>query len=171
MDPISIAAGTLGFAFLQEGVKFLWSEAGKILDRYHKRSELADAATVSDPAPAGFDLPTQRTIRFDVVERREQEIRTLLKELALYANGIEPIAPSDDKLLELADSLQRVVVEAYGLDAPMLRVKATVTTEDVGTDGKVVGADLEGVNDVDVETNVRTKKVDGSVTGARIVNR
>lgn len=37
MEPISIAAGTLGATFLKEGIKFLWGQAGKIIDRHHEK--------------------------------------------------------------------------------------------------------------------------------------
>lgn len=171
MELISIAAGTIGAAFLEEGVKFLWAEAAKILDRYHKRREKKDAAEVTDPAPEKLELPAKRRIDFAVVERRQAELKAAIGDLALYASGATPMAVDDRELLAKADALQRLIVEAYGIDAPELRVTANVTAGTV--EDEVIGNELTNVTSGDVYARVDAKRVKkgGKVVGNKIDNR
>jgi len=166
MEPISVLAGSLGVEFLKEGIKFLWSEAGKILDRYQNKNE-KNAATVSGAAPAALGLPDQRTVDFAAVGRSLDAMRAELRSLALYASGADPIALTDREMLVHADALQRLVVEAYGIHAPELSARGHVDADVVEAGGEAIGVDARASHGTFTGT-VDAGTVKGKVTGAKI---
>jgi hypothetical protein len=166
MEPISIAAGTLGAEFLKEGIKFLWSEAGKIMDRYHKKDE-KDAAIVTGSAPAPLGLPERRTLDFAVVGRSIDALRAEIRSLALYVNGADPIAVTDVELLAHADALQRLVVQAYGIHAPELSAAGHVGVDVVETGGQAIGVAARAQRGTFTGT-VDAGTVRGTAIGAKI---
>ena len=167
MDPISIAAGSLGAKFLEEGIKFLWSEAAKILDRYHKRRETKDSGKVNDPAPAGLALPRERTIDFGAVGQRVNDLENAIGSLGIYTSGARPMSPDDRNLLEKADALQRLIAEIYGIPAPKLRVRGESEIDTI--EGNAIVNELTGVDSADVEGKLKSKRVKKGATAT--VNR
>jgi hypothetical protein len=169
MDPVSILAGQLGTEFLKEGIKFLWAEAGKILDRYHKRQE-KDAETVVGEAPAALKLPERRTVNFTVVSRSIDAMRDEMKSLALYANGVDPISLTDLELMTHADTLQRLIVEAYGIDAPELSATGRVRADVVEKGGRAIGVEAHAQSGT-FDGGVDARTVKGTVIGTKIDTR
>ena len=173
MDPISITAGSLGAKFLEEGVKFLWAEAGKILDRYRKRREASSKATdgdlaqLDDPPPAKLELPPVRKIDFALAERREVRLATLRRELSPYFTGVDPFSLEDTRLLARADELQALVAEILGLSPPARGIDSRLRIRTVEEGGSVVGVELSA----DPGTNIRQQSeidiVKGKVTGVK----
>jgi hypothetical protein len=164
MDPISIASGTLGAAFLGEGVKFLWSEAAKILERYHKRAEAERERTIelTDAAPAELQLPATR--QADVARVREHigDLERLTKELALYGVGARPIDAGDAELVTSAEELRALLAKIYAHPSlPSIQSRVAVGTVESG--GSVTG--VRGSSDVRVESVVQADEVRGEVTG------
>ena len=167
MDPISILAGTLGAKFLEEGIKFLWSEAGKILDRYHKRGSGKAEEEITDPAPPELQLPATRRIAFDVVELRAAELERLFGELAVYGAGARPIAAGDATLLRRADELQSIVAEVFGLRPPA-KVDSAIRIDKLEESGTVTGVDVEGVLQNDTRSLIDVKNAAGNITGVKV---
>ncbi len=141
MDPISIAAGTIGAKFLEEAVKFLWAEAGKILDRYHKRKE----GPIDDPAPAELKLPAKRIVDIDAVAKRKNDLIALRGILLAYQEGDQEITPDDPALVDAVQKLLAVVGEVYHQPVPGLVVKGEQIIARLGEKGKATNIDAEGV--------------------------
>src|SRR4051812_12028568 len=172
MEPISIAAGTLGFKFLEEAIKFLWGEAGKILDRYHKRREGSEeSAELNDPAPAALELPAKRTIDFGVVEKRHEDLKRLVGGLYMHAAGFEPVKADDANLLSNADELQALLVDIFGMPSEGLRAKDRVHVDTVAKDGEAIGIEAYNVPNGDLSAHATAKNVKGRNVGVKIDNR
>ena len=163
MEPISILAGTLGAKFLEEGTKFLWSEAAKILDRFHGKKE----PEVDEPAPEPLGLPARRKIDFAAVARISEQLRASGRALSSYGSGFDPISADDDEMLRHADELQRLIVQAYGIDAPELFAHARVKVGVVKSGGSVTGQKIKSAAGEFV-ADVETGDVEGNVTGQDI---
>jgi len=172
MEPISIAAGTLGAAFLTEAIKFLWSEAGKILERYHKRREGKEAAAeVDEPAPEMLELPAKRHIDFAVVERNYDKLRQLAGSLAMQGAGFLPASGDDPAVLKNADELQALLVEIFGLPGEGLRATSRLHVDDVKKGGEATAIDATNVLEGDLRADTTAKSVEGKMTGIKITNR
>jgi hypothetical protein len=172
MEPISIVAGTLGATFLQEGIKFLWNEAGEIIERYHKRKEGGvekGDEEITDPVPVTLqrlEVPDTRRIGFDVVERHVDDLERLYGALGLYASGKKPVMAGDAALLSGADELQLILSEVFQLPRPAA-IDSTIVVGKVGKDGKVVGVDLEGATENDITSRIAARSVEGTITGVK----
>ncbi|HEX6097292.1 MAG TPA: hypothetical protein VF432_13265 [Thermoanaerobaculia bacterium] len=163
MDPISIAAGTIGAKFLEEAVKFLWSEAGKILDRYHKAKEKKEEV-IEEPAPPELKLPARRVIDFDAVRKREDDLLDARDRLTRYYQGHRPIAADDERLVVGVQTLLDLVGEVYRQETPRLLLENRQKIDEVEAGGSVTG----------IRTNMKEGKatseqeigiVKGDVTG------
>lgn len=122
-DPVSLAL--VGSAVLTEGIKFLYGQASKILERRAARKEAekkasAEAAT-SKTEPAQVQLPavfqgqlSSPEVDFDEVERQFQALRVLRGRLLDYADGIVSVDPEDQHLIADVDSLRQVLESIYG---------------------------------------------------------
>ena len=172
MEPISIAAGTLGYAFVSEAIKFLWSEAGKIMERYHKRRESAEKppAELDDPAPAALMLPAKRTIDFAKVERNLPKLQQLIGALAAQGAGFAPVSVEDKTLLSHADELQALLVEIFGLPSEGLRVTAELQVDDVKQGGEAIAIDATNVEQGDLRGKATAKTVEGKLTTVKLTN-
>lgn len=177
MEPISIAAGTLGTTFLKEGIKFLWNQAGKIIDRYHEKkkeeqekgkADIETLARIEEPAPEFVELSPVRTIDFAVVEQKLKELRHLRKELSTYALGDEEITLQNEDMLEYVDQLQRLLSEIFteNVDVPQIKVRQFV--ENVKGEAEITCVEAETITKGAVDVEQRAKNVNGKVVGARI---
>lgn len=167
MELISIAAGTVGAAFLNEAVKFLWSEAGKIMDRYRTRQE-KDAGVVTDPAPAELKLPARRVIDFAVVERRKKELLVSQGLLKGYAEGDLEITPDDQDLVETLRRLLVIVSDIYHEPPRELRIRAEQDIDYVARGGKAENVDATGMDAGSIDATQRSGVVEGTITNVRV---
>lgn len=164
-EPITLAVvGTLA---LTEGIKFLYGQAGEVLKRWRERSNAAkkaeaskDAAQPAAKEPVEVQLPevfegrlSSPELHYDAVERLQEPMTRLRRELSGYADDSEEINTSDENLLQNVDALRRALEAVY-------RQRLTFKGENRPASGPVA----EGRIDVDT--------VEGEVTGvlARTVN-
>jgi hypothetical protein len=173
MDPISIASGTLGAAFLQEGIKFLWSEAGRILERFHKRagSEREHAIELTDPAPAALQFPPTRHADVARVREHAAELERLTKELTLYGIGARSIAATDAEMVSTAEQLRSLLAKIYNLPSALPSIRSLVVVATVHEGGDVVGLRAHDGLSTPVESVVRANQVYGAITGIDLSKR
>ncbi|MFF3227143.1 hypothetical protein ACFYV7_30400 [Nocardia suismassiliense] len=111
-----LSLATLSTVALAESIKFLYDQAGELLLR--RRRTRADSDT--DPAtdvetPPVVAEPEQLPAPdMSQVERFEPELRALRNDLHEYVSGVDPVAPSDERLLQLVDALRRVLETVHG---------------------------------------------------------
>jgi hypothetical protein len=116
-DPLTLAA--VGAVVLNEGVKFLYQQAGEVLKwwRQRKDAEGADAkdeAVVASEVPEAIEAPaTALTIHYNALEQVQQELTRLYGELALYGNGVQEVDPGNARLLGQVDVLRRLMEAVY----------------------------------------------------------
>ncbi|RDI53944.1 hypothetical protein [Nocardia mexicana] len=110
MDALSLAA--LGSVALTEGIKFLYDQAGELLKWRRERTESAGGEDTPPVVAQPEQLPAPDSAQ---VERFETEMRGLRTDLHEYVSGVDPIDPSDEHLLRLADALRRVLESVYGI--------------------------------------------------------
>jgi len=115
VDPLSI--GTLGGEALRLGIQFLYAQAGELLKRRRERGEeegLTETVQITEAEREALeDRPEALTVHFDSLDGLEGEIRELWSALSVYAAGIEPIEPSDRRLLEVAGALRLALERVY----------------------------------------------------------
>jgi len=123
-DPISLAL--LGGTVLTEGIKFLYGQVSKILERRAARKEAAQkegasAAATPKTEPAQIQLPAvfQGQLRspevdFDEVERQHKALLLLRGKLVNYADGAIDVDPNDNDLLANVDALRQLLESIYG---------------------------------------------------------
>jgi hypothetical protein len=140
--PLTLAG--LGSIALSEGVKFLYSQAGELLKRWRDRHDKA-AQSTTPPAqtePADVTLPAvfqgqleKPTIHHDALEKAEEPLRALRKDLSDYADDIEPIDPKNPALLEHIDALRRLLEAVY--QQPLTFVGEDRAPADLAVGGKI----------------------------------
>ncbi|MFD7324025.1 hypothetical protein ACFV9D_23470 [Streptomyces sp. NPDC059875] len=184
MEPITLTV--LGSVVLAEGVKFLYEQAGELLQRRRERNgaDGAEGANGSDPVTlevaepglfAGTVEPAQADI--EVVQQFREDLTVFWQVLAPYANGITDIDPADATLLETADAVRNILEAIYGRRLTFagenrteraLAVSGEVRAEEVA--GSVAGVRARGVTSGRVEGRVvaRTVRQGGTVSGVEI---
>jgi hypothetical protein len=165
VEPITLAAVTT--PVLQEGIKCLVGLAGDALRRWRERREARRAAgaldaeapiqTTTDPGvlPDVFEGkvgPLQ--IHFDKVEKLDEAIRDLRRELADYADGIEPVDAGNKNLLEVTDALRQGVEAIY-------QQRFTFKGENRPPSGPVVEGDIDVKDVLGRVTAVRARLISG----------
>ena len=171
MEPFTIAGGALGLSFLQEGVKFLWAEAAKLLDRYHKRKESEKAIVLNDPAPAALQFPATRSTDFARVGEHVAELERLTKELSLYGIGARPVDAVDGELLLNAEQLRALLATLYELPPGLPSIRSRVSVRTVEQGGEVTGVRAADGVAQPVDSIVRAEEVRGTVTGVDLTKR
>lgn len=120
LDPLTLSA--IGAVAITEGIKFLYGQAGEILKRWRERKETAKAASIqlNNTEPIDVKLPpifeghlSAPLIHFDAVERVEEQLRELRKDLSDYADGIEPVDVTDENMLRRIDALRQLLETVY----------------------------------------------------------
>ncbi len=108
MDPITLAGITA--VALNEGVRFLYEQAGEILRSHRERR----AVTTLLP-PEVFEAPAGELVAEpDVVTELESELRLLRRDLGEYGQGVDLVDPRDTEVLALVDGLRRTLEAIYG---------------------------------------------------------
>ncbi|MFE7183320.1 hypothetical protein [Streptomyces erythrochromogenes] len=108
MDPITLAGITA--VALNEGVRFLYDQAGEVLRNFRERR----AATTSLPAELFEGAPGELVADPERVAALEPELRLLRRDLGEYAQGVDPVDPRDAEVLALVDGLRRTLEAVYG---------------------------------------------------------
>ncbi len=161
MDPITMAG--VGSVALTEGIKFLYGQAGEALRRWRSSDdeqsehlELAQAQLPNDAFQGNIELDQ---MELDVVGHLEQELRDLRAAVADYAQGIDPVDPSDERLLEALDGLRKAMELVFG-QRIIFRGEST-STRDAVVLGEAEIGHLRGY-----VAGLRAKKIiGGSATG------
>ena len=118
-DPITLAA--LSTIAVTEGVKFLYNQAGELIKYYRDKKKSAAAPAVNpEPKPPEVTLPavfegqlSSPKVHDDVLERVQQNISDMRKELSEYADGVQEIKPKDETVLAQVDALRRLLEAVY----------------------------------------------------------
>lgn len=118
-DPITLAA--LGTIAVTEGVKFLYNQAGELIKYWRDKKKAAAAPTVNpEPKPPEVKLPavfegqlSSPKVHDDVLERVQQDISDMRKELSEYADGVQEIEPNNETALAQVDALRRLLEAVY----------------------------------------------------------
>lgn len=84
-----------------------------------------------------------RSINFLLVEKKLKELKSLRKELSLYALGDEEIKPENKDMLAYADQLQQLLSEIFDedLNVPQIRVQQFI--ENIKKGAEVTGAEAD----------------------------
>lgn len=108
VDPITLAGITA--VALNEGVRFLYEQAGEVLRSHRERR----AATTALP-PELFEAPAGELVADpDAVAEMASELRLLRRDLGEYGQGVDPVDPRDTEVLALVDGLRRTLEAVYG---------------------------------------------------------
>lgn len=120
-DPITLAV--VGSLALTEGVKFLYAQASKILERRTARKDAADkpeaegkkteAVNVQLPEVFKGQLSAPQ-IDFDEVERLHKPMLELRSRLANYGDGMLTPDPANEDLIRDVDELRQILESIYG---------------------------------------------------------
>jgi hypothetical protein len=118
-DPITLTL--VGTVVLTEGIKFLYGQAGELLKRWRDRKDAAApeaAQPIETPLKAAPEIfaGTIAPLVADVDRLRslEPELRKLRSALANYADGIDKIDASDNRLVSVVDALRQQLETVYG---------------------------------------------------------
>ncbi|MGZ3626949.1 MAG: hypothetical protein ACXVDN_04660 [Ktedonobacteraceae bacterium] len=120
VDPLTIT--TIGAVAITEGIKFLYGQAGEILKRWRDRKDAAKDASIqlNNTESILFKLPSvfegqlsAPYIHFDAVERVEEQLRELRKDLSDYADGVELVDVTNENLLQRIDALRQLLEAVY----------------------------------------------------------
>ena len=117
MDPAVLSLAGVSGAVLTEGIKFLYGQAGELLDRQRKKRDReatedtaalplkpADGILDMAPAPGGTDD--------NALARYEEQLIELRGRLSPYATG-SGITPLDDAVLADAEALRTLLEAIY----------------------------------------------------------
>jgi hypothetical protein len=98
----------LGTAALQQGIKFLYEQAGEALKwRRERRSKTAAPQPAAGPVPPIFhDHSGPFTFHLDKIEAVEELLRPLVATLAKWAEGKEPVNPASLELIAATAALR-----------------------------------------------------------------
>ena len=118
-DPITLAA--IGTLAVTEGVKFLYNQAGELLKYWReKKKAAATPAGSAAPKPPEVKLPEvfegqllSPKVHDDVLDRVQQNISDIRKELSEYADGVQEIEPTNEALLAQVDALRQLIEAVY----------------------------------------------------------
>lgn len=119
-DPITLSA--LGVVALTEGIKFLYEQAGEVLKRWRERKDAAKDTTTNLPKaePVAVTLPpvfegqlTNPQIHYDAVEKLEQQLSKVKKDLSEYADGSDKVDTTNEALLEQIDAFRQLMEAVY----------------------------------------------------------
>ncbi|MFF8614333.1 hypothetical protein [Streptomyces sp. NPDC015350] len=182
MEPITLAV--LSSVVLTEGVRFLYEQAGELLQRRRDRDGADDAEGAGDPVtldvtdPGLFPATVEPACAdTEAVQRFRADLTAFWQVLAPYANGITDIDPEDRTLLETADAVRNILEAVYGRRLTFagetrtereLAVSGRVRAEEIA--GDVAGVRARGVNSGRVEGSVVAGTVarGGTVSGVEI---
>lgn len=184
VDPISL--GALGAVALTQGIQFLYTQAGAILQRRRERRDAVAAGTAPPAEPIPVQDPSHvlngqlAPLHIDeaAAEELANVVRDLRKELSDYAQGVEPESGDVDdavrNTLALRDALESIVGQTItfrGEDRPATGtpvITGTVTAKEIRSraSGVEAGNVTEGVITGTVKADVITEG--GDVAGVRV---
>jgi hypothetical protein len=120
VDPLTITA--IGAVAITEGIKFLYGQTSEILKRWRERKDAGkDASTqLNNTEPIDVTLPpafegqlSAPLIHFDAVERVEEQLRELRRDLSDYVDGIDLVDVTNENVLQRIDALRQLLEAVY----------------------------------------------------------
>jgi hypothetical protein len=182
-DPVAaLSLATIGSLALSEGVKFFYAQAGELLKWWRDKHSSAGTGGESAAPQEVRVAPPQTitggdftaTLNSVAVERFEQDIRALRKELSEYGDaGTEPVDAFDPALLGRIDGLRRILEVVYqrpltfvgeNRNEPDPTLDASIDIERVA--GYVAGVRAAEINSGRVAARLRIKD---AAPGAQVV--
>jgi hypothetical protein len=182
-DPITLAV--LSTVALTEGIKFLYGQAGELLQRRREREEAQTDATdpIAEPLPeppadllAGEPMPLLADpVVLDTLAGELAQLRTMLEP---YVMGERSASVSDEELLVRVDALRRGLEAVYGQRLTFAgeartpsgtRVEGSVEAQHVrGVVAGVTVGDLSGLGEVKGTARVGDIAETGRVSGVEV---
>lgn len=181
-DPITL--GVLGGLAATEGIKFLYDQAGALLQAWRERRNAAREAEREPSVAEPLDVPisagdvldsAMSSARADagVVAQNENLMDDLQALIGRYASGDREVPDTDDVLAGRLAELRGLLEAAYGQrltfkgeqrDPTGTRVSVEQVVEEVG--GRLVGiGELSGNTQVEVRQRIKTVASGGEATG------
>jgi len=117
MEPVTLAA--ISGTVLTEGVKFLYTQAGDLIRYWRERRDAKGGETVPEPTaspPEGLlqgRLEPLTVVDHEALDRVQEQIRDLRRDLLDYVEGTTPITADDQGLLLRTDSLRGLLEAVY----------------------------------------------------------
>ena len=167
VEPITLAA--VGAVALNEGVKFLYAQAGEILKRRRDR-KATESAKLPDTAFEVARMPLQ--LDFSRANEVEPELRELRHALAEIGQGIDELDPGDAEVLGALDALRRTLEYVYGQPITFkgerrpdsyIDLLGEVTAREIR--GYVAGIRAQHIRSGQATGRVRADSVEGQAVG------
>jgi hypothetical protein len=178
MDPLAV----LSASALSEGVRFLFEQAGLLLDR-RRAARGTDGAAAEEPADDIIALPSEAFTGSLDTRRREEDalsesapaLRELRTLLFPYLDGEGKIQPGDTELLRLVDRLRQLLEAIYGQriaftteagerTASGTELRSTVDIKEITAE--VIAIKARRINSGVIHSEIRAEKVG---EGGRVV--
>jgi hypothetical protein len=181
VDPITLSA--LGAVVITEGIKFFYGQAGEVLKRWRERKSSAskNAAPLPETEAVQITLPpifegqlSSPQIHFNVLERVEEQLRELRKDLSDYADGIETVDTTDEPLLQRINALRLLLEAIYqqhftfsGEQRPASGpvVRGSIDVGEIAGYASAVRARVIASGEVTAEVKARRVEAEGALIG------
>jgi hypothetical protein len=116
MEPVTLTM--IGGTVLTEGVKFLYAQAGDLIRYWRERRDAKAGETVPEPSASPPDGLLQGrleplTVDHEALDRVQEQIRDLRRDLLDYVEGTTPIRADDRGLLLRTDALRGLLEAVY----------------------------------------------------------
>lgn len=166
VDPLTISA--IGAVAITEGIKFLYGQASEILKRWRERKDAAKDASIPLNNTESLDvkLPpvfegqlSAPQIHFDAVERVEEQLRELRRDLSDYADGIELVDVTDENVLRMIDALRQLLEAVY-------QQRITFKGEQRSPSGPVVESSIDVEEVTGYAAAIRARQIVGGTVRA-----
>lgn len=122
-DPATISLIGVGAVAINEGIKFLYGQAGDLLKRWRERKDKKAESSDKDVTEAvNLELPPtifagqlkNPRIHFDVLNASAKQLGDLRQKLVPYIDGTEDRDPHSPELQMELDQLRKLVESVYG---------------------------------------------------------
>ena len=178
-DPMTISLLGVGAVAINEGVKFLYGQAGELLKKWREHQNTASSTPSQQALPIpSVVLPevfagqlTAPVVHFDTVQKVEPRLRELYRDLSEFGNGISPIEVGDLEALEKIDMLRRLIEQIYqqritfrGEERPPSGTLLLGTIKSETIKGSATGVDIQGPFEGRAEGRVSSGEIGAGAT-------
>jgi hypothetical protein len=170
-DPVIISLASIGVVALNEGIKFLYGQAGDILKEWRQRrdqlkSNNKERATIC--LPSAFDGQLQDpSVDYDIVKELEPKLEVLRGELSSYATDLLPTESGNLQLLRRVDDLRQcleaVLHQHITFKGEKRSLSGTVVVGHVEAEiiaGEAIGVEGQGQAEAEVRGSVSANKLE-----------